>query len=307
MRSMNFAGLLPYLAMAAAMAGVGSTVIASKLMAQEPVFLVMLLRFAVATILLLLVVLALRKPLPRLARASWRLLLAQAFVGSVGYSALLLWGLSLTTAADASVITGALPALAALLAVLVLHERISTAGWVAVALASAAMALLNVGGADAARPPGFLLGNALVLAAVACEAVFLLLNKRLREPLDPLWTAALMSGMSLLLCLPVAAMQAAVQATSGPWQGLSPTATWAAIYYAVVPTTLGFWLWYNGSSKVSGAQAGVFTVLLPISGLLLAAGWLGESIETRHWLGMALAVTAIVATTAFGRPPPRPD
>jgi len=297
---MNFKRLWPYLAMTAAMTTVGSTIVASKLMVQMPIFVAMAVRFAVASLVLIALLLLLRKPWPRLAPASWRLLLAQAFVGSVGYSALLLLGLGLTSAADASVITGALPALAALLAVFALHERLNAASWSAVGLAVAAMVLLLLGEASGGSSTNRLIGNALVLAAMACEAVFLLLSKRLREPLDPLWTATLMSTLSLVLCFPVAL----VQLTVGERINFTSSALLAAVYYALVPTTLGFWLWYSGSSQVTGAQAGIFTALVPVSGLLLAAMWLGETIEPQHWLGVSLAVLAIVISTTLD--PSRP-
>ncbi len=287
--------------MAMAMTTVGSTIVASKVMAQMPIFVAMLARFAVASMVLITLLRVLRKPWPRLLPASWGLLVAQAFVGSVGYSALLLLGLGLTSAADASVITGALPALAALLAVFVLGERLSPAGWGAVALAVLAMVLLQTGRGSSGGA-SHLGGNALVLAAVACEAVFLLLNKRLREPIDPLWMAALMSTFSFALCAPFALVQ--LTGVSGPsWT--SP-ALWAAVYYALVPTTLGFWLWYSGSSRVSGAQAGIFTALLPVSGLLLSAVCLAEPVEPRHWFGVGLAVLAIVIGTTLAPSPPAP-
>ena len=298
---MNRKHLWPYAAMALAMTTVGSTIVASKMMAQMPIFVAMLARFAVASMVLIALLWVLRKPWPRLLPASWRLLVAQAFVGSVGYSALLLLGLGLTSAADASVITGALPALGALLAVFVLGERLSPAGWGAVALAVLAMVLLQTGrGSSGGGDATHLGGNALVLAAVACEAVFLLLNKRLREPIDPLWMAALMSTFSLALCAPFALVQLTL--TSGP--SFSSSALWAAVYYALVPTTLGFWLWYSGSSQVSGAQAGIFTALLPVSGLLLSAAWFAEPVEPRHWFGVGLAVLAIVIGTAMKPSPP---
>ena len=292
---MNIKHAWPYVAMATAMTTVGSTIVASKLMAQMPIFVAMLVRFAVASLVLIALVRVLRKPWPRLMPASWKLLLMQAFVGSVGYSALLLLGLGLTDAADASVITGALPAVAALLAVFVLGERLSAASWCAVALAALAMVLLQTGRVSSGGGATHLGGNALVLAAVACEAVFLLLNKRLHEPLDPLWMATLMSTFSLALCAPFALVQLAV----GDGPSFSASALWAAVYYALVPTTLGFWLWYAGSSKVSGAQAGILTALLPVSGLLLSAAWLGEPVEPRHGFGVCLAVLAIVISSTL--------
>jgi drug/metabolite transporter (DMT)-like permease len=281
------------------MVTVGSTIIASSLMATMPVFVAMLVRFAVASLLLAVVLLALRRPLPRLAPASWRLLLIQAAIGSVGYTGLLLLGLTMTLASDASVIAGALPALATLLAVLILRERPGFASWVAVLLATAGLVVVQFGQQAGHGGQSRWLGNALVLLAVACEALFLLLNKRLKEPLDPLWTAALMSMLPTLMCFPVVLyLWLAGQALMLSQQGL-----WAALYYAVVPTALGFWLWYFGSSRVSGTEAGIFTTLFPISGLLLAAAILDEPIESRHWVGMALVVMAI-ALSAWGASKP---
>lgn len=290
---------LAYAAMAAAMTTVGSTIVASKLMVQMPIFLAMVVRFAVASLLLAGLLMLLQKPWPRLSARGWRLLLVQALIGSVGYSALLLLGLELTSASDASVVTGALPAMAAVLALVVLKEKLTPSRWLAVALATAAMVLLNSGSAagTASAGPNHLLGNALVLGAVACEAVFLLVNKRLDEPIDPLWTAALMSTLSFALCLPVAVVQTLV----GHPAAVPHAALLAAVYYAVVPTTLGFWLWYAGSSRVSGSQAGLFTTFLPLSGLALAALALGEPVEPRHWLGVGLAVLSILIGLAPGR------
>lgn len=291
MRRMMKTQVLAYAAMTAAMTTVGSTIVASKIMAEMPIFVAMLVRFGVASMLLAALLKLLRKPWPQLTPRSWRLLLTQALIGSVGYSALLLLGLELTSASDASVVAGTLPAIAALLAVAVLRERLTSMRWLAVVLATASMGLLHTGGnGGGSVEPKQVLGNALVLGAVACEAVFLLLNKRLKDPLDPLWTAALMSVFSLVLCLPAAAVQEIVE----PSAAFTAPAVLAAVYYGVIPTTLGFWLWYAGALKVSGVQAGLFTTLLPVSGLALSALILGESIEPRHWLGAGLAVLAIL-------------
>ncbi len=292
--------LLSYLSMAAAMATVGSTIVASKLMSQMPVFVAMVMRFGVASVLLVILLLLLRKPVPRLARASWKLLLLQAAIGSVAYSVLLMAGLTLTQAADASVIAGALPAMTTLLAVLALRERPNAASWAAVGCATAGLIILQLAATPGPGAESRWLGNGLVLLAVGCEAVFLLLNKRLAEPLDPLWTATLMSIFSLSLCLPLAAVQWLVGVTPV----LSPQGVAAAVYYALVPTTLGFWWWYLGSSRVSGTEAGIFTALFPVSGLLLSVAFLGERVETRHWVGISLTVLAIVVSASLGRAPP---
>src|SRR5687768_16289851 len=116
-----------YLSMALAMVTVGSTILASKLMGEMPVFIAAFLRFAIASPMLVGMAWFTGKRLPRLARREWATLCIQAGLGSVGYSVLLIMGLSLTHASDASVIAGTLPAVAALLSFVVLRERLG--GW----------------------------------------------------------------------------------------------------------------------------------------------------------------------------------
>jgi drug/metabolite transporter (DMT)-like permease len=287
-----------YLMMAAAMVTVGSTIVASKLMGEMPVFIAAFLRFAVASPVLAGIVWFTGKRLPRLAWREWATLCVQAGLGSVGYSVLLIAGLSLTRASDASVIAGTLPAVAALLSFVVLRERLG--GWtmLAIVLATLGVAVLGLGnlaagGDDAQRWTG----NALVLCAIACEAVFLLLNKTIKTPIDPLLVATLMCVLSMAFC----ALPALIQWIHAAGPVLSARAVGAAIYYALVPTVLGFHLWYQGASKASGAEASLFTALYPVAGLLLSAGVLGEAIETRHWIGAAIAVLGIAVGARASR------
>lgn len=288
-----------YLLMAAAMVSVGSTIVASKMMGEMPVFIAAFLRFAVASPLLVGMVWFSGKRLPPLAGRDWATLCIQAGLGSVGYSVLLIMGLALTHASDASVIAGTLPAVAALLSFVVLRERLSGWSMLAIVLATLGVAVLSlddqaVGGGDARRWTG----NALVLGAIACEAVFLLLNKTIKTPIDPLLVAATMSVLSMLFC----AVPALFQWTQASGPALSGRAVGAAVYYALVPTVLGFHLWYQGASKASGAEASLMTAVYPVAGLLLSAGVLGEAIETRHWIGIAMTVLGIAVGARASKP-----
>ncbi|CUI07117.1 DMT family transporter [Massilia antarctica] len=284
--------------MAAAMATVGSTIVASKLMGEMPVFIAAFLRFTVASPLLVGIVWLSGKRLPRLTWREWATLCIQAGLGSVGYAVLLIMGLALTRASDASVIAGTLPAVAALLSFVVLRERLG--GWtiLAIMLATLGVAVLSLDNPAAPGDSGQRwTGNALVLCAIVCEALFLLLNKTIKTPVDPLLVAATMSVLSLVFC----AVPALFQWIHAAGPTLSIRAVGAAVYYALVPTVLGFHLWYRGASKASGAEASLFTAVYPVAGLLLSACVLGETIETQHWIGAAIAVFGI----AIGAHPSR--
>ena len=153
-----------------------------------------------------------------------------------------------------------------------------------------ALAARGAGGAGTA-----VFGHLLVLGAVACEATFILLNKRLRLPVAPLALSATMSLLGLLAC---AGPALAEQAWRAP---MPPAALWATVYYAVVPGVLGFWLWFAGSSRLAGAEASLMTAVMPVSALALAALVLGERITVWQVGGCALVLLAVVATALPGR------
>lgn len=298
--------MVGYLYCALAMATVGSTVVASKVIAAGlPPFTATALRFMVALPVFLVLCWLLRTRWPRIGRRDAALLLLQAGAGSVGYTVLLISGMSLTSAATAGVLVGTLPIVTAAFAVLGLGERPTMR-----LLGAIALAAIGVMVASGVRWPvaveggaGQLLGMALVLAAVACESFFILLNKRLRAPIAALPLSTLMCALGLLLA------GGASLAIERPWQvSVSAPALQAVLYYALVPTVLGFVLWYAGAARISGAQAALFTALSPVSATLLASIILHEAITPSQLAGMAcvLAAVAILALkrTPYGRVEP---
>ncbi|TIO69262.1 MAG: hypothetical protein E5Y00_18900, partial [Mesorhizobium sp.] len=70
-------------------------------------------------------------PRSRLLAKEYMIVMIQAAAGSAGYSILMILALTLTTSANASVIHGLLPVLAALVATLALKERLGAKLWIA--------------------------------------------------------------------------------------------------------------------------------------------------------------------------------
>lgn len=272
------------------MAIVGTTVIASKIIGihVEP-FLATALRHAAALPIFLLIMWFTGTRWPRVRGRDAVTLWVQAAAGSVGYTVLLIHGVNLSSAADAGIVAGTLPAMAALFAAVFLGERPGPRLVVSIVLATVGVMVVAAAPGISADTGTRLLGIALVLGAVACEAVFILGNKRLATPLPALAMSTLMSvgGLVLSLLPAVWLMPRTVSTFNTP-------AVMGILYYAWVPTVGGFLLWYAGSARTSGARASLATVWLPITALLLSAVFLGESIRFWQWVGLGCVVTAMV-------------
>lgn len=291
--------MVGYLYCALAMVTVGSTVVASKIIATGlPPFTATALRFAMALPVFLVLCWLLRVRLPRVGRRDAFLLLLQACAGSVGYTVLLISGTALTSAATAGVLVGTLPIVSAAFAVVALGERLTRRLMAAIFLAAigvVAASGIAMPATGALLGAGQMLGVGLVLAAVACEALFILLNKRLRTPIAALPLSMLMCTLGLVFA------GAAALLLEQPWQlALDSDALQAVLYYAMVPTVLGFVLWYAGAARVSGMEAALLAALAPASATLLASTILHEPITPHQFAGL-VCVLGAVASLALRR------
>jgi drug/metabolite transporter (DMT)-like permease len=292
-----------YGALALSMSLVGSYVALSKpLVAVIPVFLLAWLRFGIGA-------LAMAHWLPKPAdegpldsRTRW-LLFAESLLGNFLFSICMLWGVSLTTATAAGVILSSIPAVVALLSWALLRESISARLVVAIALAFLGIGLFSlekVGGGPAGSGqtwmgiPLPLIGNALVFAAVVCEASYVVIGKRLAGRLSPRRISALINLWGLALMTPLGLW--AVQGFD--FALLTPGLWGLLVFYSLAASVWTVWLWMAGLKKVPASQAGVFTVMLPLSAAAIGVLFLGERLTPMQWLAFALALAGLVVATA---------
>jgi drug/metabolite transporter (DMT)-like permease len=283
----------------AAMTLTGANVAFGKaVVAEFPIYVFVLFRFAVATIALLLVVGAESGPKLRdMTRGQQRDLVLMSLLGMVGFTVLMFEGLKRTAAADAGIITATLPAVVALLGVIVVGDRLSRLQTGAVALAVAGLALVHTTGA--ATGTETLVGNLLVGGAVLCEASFVLLGKRLAPPYRPLRLALGANLVGLAVSLPLALMElpAFDPASVRPQM-------WAlGVWYSLAASVICLWLWYRGLPYVETWLAGLATAAIPVAALGASALYLGESIGPAKLAGAALVIAGIVlGSLSRGRP-----
>jgi drug/metabolite transporter (DMT)-like permease len=292
-----FVPWLAYAALAASMAVVGSYVGASKLLvAVFPVFLLAWLRFAIAAVAMA----GWLRPQPGEAPLTVndrRLLVVESFFGNFLFSICMLYGVSMSSALAAGVIMAALPGMVALLSWWWLRERIGVRVLVGIACAVAGIALVSIARHDEGGT-GSLLGNLLLLGAVFCEATYVVIGKRLTGRVSAKRISALINLWGLAFVTPLGLWQAMkfdFTAVSAPtWAGL--------VAYAIAASMITVWLWMTGLRRVPAAQAGVFTVLLPISAAAVGVLWLGESVDGPQALAFALALAGVLLATWPSKP-----
>ena len=195
--------LLAYASLAGSMALVGSYVGLSKLLvAVFPVFLLAWLRFGIAAVAMLHWLRRAPGESP-LSTHDRRLLFLESFLGNFLFSITMLYGVMLTSALAAGVVMAAIPAAVALLSRVFLGERIRPRVALAIVLAMAGIVLLalsrNSGPAAAPVSPW---GYGLLLAAVFCEASYVVIGKKLTGQVSPRRISALINLWGLALVTP---------------------------------------------------------------------------------------------------------
>lgn len=288
---------LAYLCLAASMALVGSYVGLSKLLvAVFPVFLLAWLRFGIAAVAMAHWVR--RDPaMPPLSRHDRGLLFLESFLGNFLFSVFMLYGVRMSSALAAGVIMAAIPAVVALLSRLFLHERIGARTAAGIACAVSGIALVSWDKAGTGGTGGSWWGNVLLVGAVFCEASYVVIGKRLTASLSPRRISALVNLWGLALVTPL-----------GLWQALDfdfgavGPPTWALLlFYALAASMVTVWLWMTGLRHVPASQAGVFTVMLPVSAAAVGVLLLGEQVSAAQAGAFALALAGIVLGTWPGR------
>lgn len=281
-----------YVYLALAMMLVGANIGFGKaVIAVVPVLVFALLRFVIAVIVMAP---QFFKAAPRLARHEWLTLFGQAFFGTFLFTLCMLYGVQHTTATAAGVITSTLPAAVAILSRLILKEKLQARTLASIVLAIAGIAVLNLSKSDSGDSGGTpLVGNLFIIAAVLCEATYVVLSKRLTQTLSPLRITAYSHLFGLLLMLPIGL----TAALSFDFSVVTASMWLLIIWYAVAASVIVFWLWLTGTKHVQANVAGIFTALMPLAAAFIGVVFLHESLGWAHLAALVLVLTGIAVAS----------
>lgn len=285
-----------YLNLTLAMVIVGSSVVAGKIMVDQlPIFFSSALRFLIASLIIVPILYLREGGFPKLSRRSWFVLGVQALCGSFLFTVFLLSGLSMVSTASAGIITSTTPAFMGIIGWCVFRESPSGRIVAGIILSMSGVMILNVAGTGGLSETS-LLGNLLVLAAVAAESIFLIFRKWIPESLSPLAATAIISVFGFVWFLPAGIYDFftvdLTKAGSVAWL--------AVVYYGVVVTVSAYLFWFAGIVSVSASVASVFTGVMPLSAVALSALILGEKLYWYHYVGCLFVLSGIFFISGIG-------
>jgi DME family drug/metabolite transporter len=200
-----------------------------------------------------------------------------------------------TGLAVATIVTlGAGPVLIAAGARLVLHERLSRGGAVALAAALGGLTVLVLGNPGGAVHP---LGIGLALLSAAGYAQATLMTRWMGQTGrgdDPGTMTAWAFGIGAVVLLPLAARHGLVPHAAHPAEVLALVA-----YMAAIPTAMAYPLYFAGAAVVRAASASVIMLIEPVSAAVLAVTLFRERLTAATLAGavMLLLAVAFLAVT----------
>jgi drug/metabolite transporter (DMT)-like permease len=243
---------------------------------------ILFLRFSLAAIPMLALLLVRRERLPR-----GSVLLRLIGMGALGYVAAALAYMTALKFASAGLVALLLylyPVLVALLAVLLLHEPFTGTKGLALGLAL-------VGTVLAVGPlRGQALGMLLAVAGAVIYAIYIIVGTGVMKHVSPVQSAAVIfAAAGLGNCV--------LMLVTGPHLPASASG-WAAILaMAVIATLLPVAAFLAGLARIGPTNAAMLSTLEPVVTVVLASWWLHEALTPVALLGGGLILMAVVLVT----------
>lgn len=225
-----------------------------------------------------------------------------AICGGMLFNCIYMSGLDKTTAMATGIISSSIPTLIAVFAYFLLKQKLKKVHFLCIALVVLGILILNVNDAKGSVSNSHTgsvlwLGNIIVFLAMVPEALFTVLAKKLKVPVEPVMSALVINGINFLICLPMAFFQI----LSFGFQNITRIAWFYSFLIGLFSSTF-FYIFYNrGIAKIDSSTAALLTGAIPVSTAILAVTFLGESFGVKMALGMFCVLSSIFIGVRFGR------
>jgi drug/metabolite transporter (DMT)-like permease len=222
-------------------------------------------------------------------------LLWLGFVGHCCYQYCFVAGVNATSVSNAALIIGATPVCVAVASAALGRERIGRLHWLGAAISISG--IYFVVGRGAAFGGSTLTGDLLTMVSVGCWTAYTLGASRLIARHSPLYVTGMtmvIGGVPyVLLALP--ALLRLDWARPGAW-------TWIALVLsAVFALGVAYLIWYTAVQKIGPSRTAIYSNVVPIAAIAVAALWLGEPLTRTKLLGAAAVLGGVWLTRRAAR------
>lgn len=222
------------------------------------------------------------------------LLLGLGLIGNFIYQLAFVGGVALTSVSNSALIIGAAPVVVALTTAVIGRERIGRLHWLGAA--TSAFGIYLVVGHGAEFGGSHIKGDLLVMTSVICWSIYSLGAASLIKRHSPLFV----TGMTFAIgCVPYA-LAVSPQMMHVSWLHLSAYVYISMVLSALLALCLAYLIWYTGIQAIGVARTSLYSNLVPVAAMAVAALWLGEPMTWIKIVG-ASAVLAGLFLTRLGR------
>ena len=260
------------------------------------------LRLLLASVLFLVVIArrgGLAASISRVSARDWRWLALLAIIGHTIYQVLFLGGVARTSVANSSLIFGCTPIVVSLISSYLGHERITALRWAGVLLSFAGIYLVvsHEQAEGATR-----LGDLLITGALLAWAIFTIGSRSLLSRYSPLVLTGftMMIGAAGYLPLGVPSL------IRLDWGAVSGVAWIGMIYSSIFALVVAYLIWYTGVQRLGNSHTSLYSNLVPIVAMGIAAIVLGEPLTARKMAGAAAVLAGLALTRVEAGSPPAP-
>ena len=269
----------------------GNIVLVRALHQDIPPIGLMFWRTVVTVLVLAPLFLARRRDQLPLLRAQWRLIALLGVLQFAGGQALLYVALQTTTAVNAGLLNATEPALTAIVAWLLLVERINRWQWLGIALTLVGVAVIvlkgEIGGLAGLE---LVAGDFIVQAAMLCWAVYMVLFRRVAPGIHPF---VLLFAMSVPAALALAPFYAVEVLWFERHIELNAQTGIVVAYLIFFGTLVGVAFSNMAIARIGPSRASSFTNLIPVFTAMLGVALLGEAFLGHHFVGTVLVFAGV--------------
>jgi drug/metabolite transporter (DMT)-like permease len=249
-----------------------------------------LLRFSIASVVLLIYALITGIGLPR--KADLPAIVVLGLFGIAGYHTLLNTGQITVEAGTASLLINTSPIITALLARIFLKEHLQWTGWLGILVSFSGVAIIA---REKSTGLAFDTGALFVVAAAACGSIYMVTQK----PLSRRYSAPAITCYAIwcgtLLLLPFGP-QLAHEMSAAPLK-----TTLVVVYLGVLPGAIGYVTWSYVLSRFPASRAASFLYLQSAFAFIIAWIWLNEAPTPTALVGGALTLAGVFIVNRWGK------